>query len=958
MLLPAYARAMVPSPSLALRLAAAGLGLLATTGGCSGSSPTPEKPAAITPRPIDVELPIDRWTAFAPRGRGAVAARTELADGSTLELIDGLQVHTDAAGRLLGVEDAPVSARGVSRVPDKLGGGVAFFGSGGAALAPSPLAPAKVLTQQAVRDLSFGPRGALVLFEDGRRGMLDPRTGAASPLSPPNMVGVALADDGFTAALLEGGRLLISRDAGATYEASPSPGTFVELFTTAGAIHAVDVEGALLHVTPTALVPVAAPPARPFDPRWPHTESPLELAVRDGALLDPDHAIVAARGSVHEIDLRRGAVKATEAGVLPVNRPCATLSLSSEILFACPDDGRLAIFTRPRDRPGVRLERTFAGQGRLVRGGGDALLYAGTCQGDTTKAGRACVRGKEGWTSIDRAKLFEGEKPAVLLAWVPTATSALAILGGQPSGILDAATGERTVVEGPEGQRLATIISPRSEAVEHRFHVVDGAIEGWARDESWIRIANGGKTIEPAPFRMQGVRIAGPHALAMGPDETLWQSSDWGRTFREVATPPARLGHPSACSAAGCTFGRWVRAGWDESTPVGRPPPRTAAPARPDRAPALPELRCGTAGPQVRRAVAEGGERPPGLGAELLGASDAATVFRPGPADPSGRVESGSGLGAVETGPASAVAEDGRVKGTTSRAVRYVVPFDPAGALRSARFDVAGMIDAAHRAAIGPLDGNVLAAEGLVLPVLGAARDDAEVLLLRDVGIATWVRARGAPIQLATTSAELDVGTPTAAVRSGEELAVLFTQGNGDATVLRLGAGRAERLFAMPTVHRPDASPRTVDTLALGADGAVAVLRVPTAGPPDAADPAWLLRADGTTQPLAAWSTLAADGAPGCEAARGARAIVTTDVPWIQLGPARRTTARSVMRVRWSEERVCLEAGEIFSAEHDTPQGSARSRVVVTFGARPQAGLVLVDAGVELREPRTCVLGL
>lgn len=938
---------------------------LLTIAACASSEPTPAAaPRAgtdVVASPVPVILPFGD---FVERRGTSRPTRTSAGGGATLAIIDDQRVAFDAQGRVTGASESPPQSRGVVAIPSALGGGFAIHGASGIFRTETPFGPLKRLVAFSVQSLSFGPRGALVELDDGRLRLVDLEAGSVSPVAPLGAVSMAVAGPRLAGALIEDGSALISRDGGNTWVAAPAhPHRFTELLVEEGSseLILVDTERTALRVEERRLSPVSSAPQRAtpavVDPRWVGDPDPLEATVSRGTVLDDARAIVSSGGAIFVIDRGSGAIQSVEPGALPPNRTCTALGFSRDILFVCPDDGRVSVLRRPRSGGPVETEITFAGSGHLVRGDGDALLYTGTCEGDATQVGAACLRKKDGtWAPIDRTGLFAAQPGGVVLAWVPTDESALAILGGDAFGILDAGTGERSVLDKPVGQKLASLVPARSDAVEHRLRVVHGAIEGWSSNGDFIRIEKGGALVKIAPFKMSGVRFAGPHGLAAGPAETLWQTSDWGKTFVEVPTPPFRIGQPYACGEAGCIFSQWMRRGWSDerARPTKRDRKAQAAITLPKAS--LPALRCTVSGPQSTRSRApdESGT-PLGLGGDALRAGEIVTTFADGPDGPMGRIAARDEIRALESGPPSR-APEGVLEPTSSRRIRFTSPFDPSATIQTATYRASDLVEGARRAGDARPTTAELEGSGHAIAVLVAPGAPAELLLYRDsIALGTWLRGKDSVV-LSMRTSEVDLGMAIGAARRGDALTMLVSSSSADATIVAAGPGHMEKVFGVPGPSGPGPRTRTMDALGIGANGEAAILRMHARTPPDASDPALLLTASAPPSQLAAWSTLTADGAPGCESAEGVRAVVTTDPPWIQLGAAPPDDGLMMARVRWSASRVCLEAVEITNATHDTPAGSATSRIIATFGAKAQAGLAIVAPGVELREPRACQL--
>src|SRR5450631_1031894 len=87
--------------------------------------------------------------------------------------------------------------------------------------------------------------------------------------------------------------------------------------------------------------------------------------------------------------------------------------------------------------------------------------------------------------------------------------------------------------------------------------------------------------------------------------------------------------------------------------------------------------------------------------------------------------------------------------------------------------------------------------------------------------------------------------------------------------------------------------------------------------PPTTDNPAWLLSDDAAPVELAPWSSLEVATSPACADKSGYRAIVQTGKSWLSVDGAsgfRPQTGMTAL-VRWSTERVCLEAVEVGFSE-------------------------------------------
>ncbi len=104
------------------------------------------------------------------------------------------------------------------------------------------------------------------------------------------------------------------------------------------------------------------------------------------------------------------------------------------------------------------------------------------------------------------------------------------------------------------------------------------------------------------------------------------------------------------------------------------------------------------------------------------------------------------------------------------------------------------------------------------------------------------------------------------------------------------------------------------DAIAVAPDGKLAIVRTTSGSEPPTVDaPAWLLSADAPPVELAPWASLEPATSPACAKTDGYRALIQTATPWLEVEGARFSGNPPGMSaiVRWSPERVCLEAVEI-----------------------------------------------
>jgi hypothetical protein len=674
-------------------------------------------------------------------------------------VLRGSQVRTSRD-----VADPPLQS--AWRVPARLGGGFLFRAHAELYASDSfdgLLRPVVSLPSD-VADVAFAPKAVLVRAESGERWMIDPATGKRLPMMPPGLLQIAALDDGRAAALVEGGALLLSTDAGqhwtdATGRLGHPP---VRVFVARrGTTHEeslwVETQGggALGLVAGGRLAAFAAlPPVepaaslRPITAAWREEEPALRRAVRSGAPSRDGSALVMASGDLVRVDLASGAVDVVTAGKLPPDATCVATRTQDDVVFTC---GRVAgasfVVAHALDHAPV-VEQTFAdGAGRFVVSDDGGILWVGGCERPSAGTHRvACVRAPGGgsWqeVNLDGPGDAGAATPFDVVRWIPRADGgAIAIvsdIGGTANawGLVDARTGEvhawpldaltplvRAALQAGEGSRLSAI-DPTRLADRGWTVTPQGTLRGWAaagNASAAVEIGVDG-SFQTSPFAFERVASAGPLALARTREGRIWQTLDRGATWSEVAAPPAAKPggwiDPHACSLVGCDLGAWYRVGW-ASTPPETQPPATVAPAAPriEQSPA-PILACRPTGDAKRVAVSRGERSPDDLG---LGASHVAVADASGRTDFVRLVFPRRIVGAVrDTDAADEADARAMVHGPTTqpgddrivvsgfdkdpmalvRAVTFVPAFDPLGSLRRGSLAMRDLVVAERAAGV------------------------------------------------------------------------------------------------------------------------------------------------------------------------------------------------------------------------------------------------------------------
>ena len=934
--------------------------------GC-GTSPAPTVSSPAGPQ-VTIAAPIgDRpeLPEFLVRMSALQPSALDLGGGRFGVLVSHNRVVVDGNGAVLSfVEDEPFAVHGVAKSPGRAGGYlVVGDGVGWAERFDGDL---RTLMTGTLRATSVGSGFVLATTNDGRAVAVDIETGARRTGLPLGLFQVA-TDDRVTAGVAHGGWSYVSRDGGKRWEdvTRQLPWRPSGVSLREGSVVFERVEGAhVLAVLADGLGP-APPPAvaRPPDPQWPDARSPLEAALAEGVPIGDELAILTRKDSAYVVSLRTGQLVEAALGVFPPGLDCSAMETGEAILFLCGGGGQTpaAVFVRDRAGGPLRLEKTFSGRGGFVRGTGDSLLYTASCTASEEKDGIACLRSGPGrWKQLDVSEALKeawgaGRHQAT---WVPTATSAWVVVLGRQGGVWNATTGSRSQVDEAAMRVLIDVFRGSSARVTRDFTALDdGTIVGRGHDGSGVRVKSGGKVVERSPYRFSVVRGSGPHALALK-DGRLWQSNDWGFTYSEVKRPPDAVGgrlDPDACSPVGCVLRSWLRVGWNDASPSSQPRAKPRRSTTPDLLPEPPltALACVRTGAPAVRAVSPRDGQRAGFGATVLREFEGQYVgsYPRGVVAPAfGDVEATSFLGQV-TGRAAAYADSGQIViSHPKRVLRWIAPFDQTAQIRRASVTVGQLVLAAQSVGGDPMDPSDTEQSQIALPVQGKACS--AVFPVTDDAV-VWARTKGSALALSTGSTgEYRIAS---AVQTGtDELGVLLFNARYGVSVRRLGVARAQPVFALPA-SLSGSVPVTPDALAVGPGGRLAVIRIPTLGPPTAQYPALLLRPDAPPVALAPWSTLAVEGSPECQGEEGYRAVVLTPSQWMHLGSRFEYEGERLgaFSVRWNDQRVCLEAVEL-PASYGSNDGDYYSYVVARFGDKPSAGRVFVGEGLEIREPLAC----
>jgi hypothetical protein len=922
---------------------------------------------------------------------GARNSLTEQALGAgRVGIITGGGLSREVVGPDGSVERAPDLAStpllGGVPIPARLGAGYLFWSARALYRAHSFVGPLEAVAPLPtnVIGVEFGPDFVLVFAPESRPRAFSLGPPGELPLSPRGVIDVASADDGCSVALDATGRALASTDGGKSWKdvtralAAPTQALREDA---QGAAFVLSKDAAVGlqkdgQLTPRPVADAASAAPGPQASDW------LRRAVVAGLPVSGAQALVAddAHGTAL-VDLESGSVSSSIAAA-PAGS-CVPISLAEEGLVMCVAYGAKTTTTIVSHARGAdpQVEKTFAGAVQVLPG--HALSVVASCSGAATE-GVACIRRSPGvWVEVSvGAELLKAWKP---VSWLPRDDGTVAVIASErgaqgrmpTAALIEPTSGSVT----PWDASIDQVMPDRAAgSLGSSFRLfTDGTLRGFTATGVISVDAKGHVSRSPRTFA--SISSAGARALARDGADRLWQTSDYGAHWVEIAPPPfdsmpidlaPRLFGDSSgrtggihCSLVGCALdhlsgtGSWLRMGWSED------PPRASATDGSDGklvitplplpsplpSPALPTLRCRTrsAGPLRARPTPT----------PRRGQADAEIRYRDAFSLPERYV--GYGLRAVVQHKALDVragTRDQPVESHVSIGVQFVEPLDPAARTRQ----ITASLRSGSETALDAQDGTAR-------PVLSPEPGHAGGLLLVKEGLSFFLTNAGKAQPLPSGC------TPASGyVDARGKLFVACAEWSGATRIEDALDGRS-LLSLPPAAHFrreprvgmsafPPGSPVFVnpDSIAVGQDGSLRILRLaPGAEPPTTDDPAWLLSDDAAPVDLAPWSSLELATTPACLHGDGYRALIQTARPWVRVDDSTGVGRAAGMTalVRWSTERVCLEAievgfGELGQTKLERPvQVMAVARFV---GKGVGSGLLGAESTSTVREPATCEL--
>lgn len=345
-----------------------------------------------------------------------------------------------------------------------------------------------------------------------------------------------------------------------------------------------------------------------FDPedRWPNDNevtSALEAAVGEGLLLPNGEALGANNGLVARVQLKTG--RASEMLRIGSSAErCSPVAVNDRALVVCESGRTVSVL----DAGSGNVERSFDVEqeivwDRFVVADGEALGFVGPCGGrnpgppvdvvataspasiSTQRSAAFCVRTPDGSWVEHKLDAIDATD---VLAWIPqangAATAIIALTGTFLHGVTPVEVrGRLRIVRIARNAPPIDISAYNSESaklVSHALHVLpDGTVEGWLSSGHGpsgvmsVKIDPQGRPEQrPVPARTTSFMTNGRFAVARTEEGRYFETTDFGRTFQAIDPPPGHQGEPMAVSSVGAQFGPYLRVGWgSHAKPL--PPP-------------------------------------------------------------------------------------------------------------------------------------------------------------------------------------------------------------------------------------------------------------------------------------------------------------------------------------------------------------------------------------------------
>ncbi|MFO0564217.1 MAG: hypothetical protein U0263_01070 [Polyangiaceae bacterium] len=874
-----------------------------------------------------------------------------------------------------------------ARIPTAFGGGFFFWSAQAlysARTFAADLEPVVGLDTPIDR-ASFGPGYALLFGSDGSRFAVSLPGKKVTAIPTVGLIDVGMAPDGRGVMLSEPDRVWTLAEGGKAWrDVSQTAQGVAELVTaphdlwlrrTTGEALRVEKDGSLSEhrSLPETLT---RPPKPVEDPRWPASlqDAPLTRAVQRGIPLDEHTALVEVAGALARVDLASGTLKQMGPALLASASNCELLPVEEDVLLVCLTRAGGAVVLSQVGSSSPKVEHVFGRAGAFFAGSLGTLAFAGPCEEhDVSSSAVVCVRQRDGsWRELGDGGRAQDPKASDAGAprpqrsvqrWIPTrGGGAIGLVVSESGGLLDAASGAFTPFSSDHFRRESGLVATSSrEVITDNFAATDdGRVIGYSGTTSIALAADG--RVERSPQQFQTLESSGALALAIDSEQRVWQSSDFGRTWAEVARPPGTDPRTSLrierCSRVGCQVGEFYRLGYRKGLPSMPSPIEVDVPPRPPRT-ELPRLTCERVEPPrtqwaTRTRSADGTFTESfDFGAKKLSVRDGdlaqitlwpeaggddyvlgATLFE--------RVLSSSGDPAAS-----------RLLGKL-RTFRFFEPFGPPKLVES-RFTWTELLTRAAQAGSPEANEGPSEDQRGAVPVLPEKGLEGAGLLVPDPrGVVGWIRP-GVPMRIFALGREnLGMSPVSALLRGKDELIVLAQESDCQSRVISVTAAGARTLFDLPRRPTRTGCTRERDALGVSSSGELGVLRRPGRGPPTRDDPALFFVPGKPSVALAPWSGVSACGSD----AQGIRSLVGSPEPWLELAtPGLTSQGPTLAVVRWSAEQVCTEAVLVGAPVAETPEVSISTAVVARFSTNPSADRRGFALGAEHVESLRCTVG-
>ena len=600
-----------------------------------------------------------------PSPRSSVVAVPVGSSGALGLVVDKTRILVGRGEPRVGPDVPEQTIAGLRPIPARMGGGFLFWTDNNVYRADTfdgvlrPIAR----TTDAIQNMSFAPKFALVRTKNGERWALGIPSGERAAVDPLGVSDVEGLDDGRALAFNDSGAAFSSMDSGAHWtdvtsqlHSSPTRVAVIDeelwLYEASGGAFRFEADGHLAAFDKQP--PEPQPELRPHDPRWRGAEAPLRTALQSGASVDDSTAIVVEQGDIVRVDVHSGEITGIIAGKLPPDAHCEAVPTANDVLFACVSKGSqsgtpsafVVSHTLSGDTPTV--EQTFQSVATFFGSDDGGLAIASPCTGTPSgpqDRGAVCVRQPGGtWQDYDVSALAgdagggigirmgSGGSDVNVARWIPRADGrAVAVVLDPTPGIYDPRTGQLESVETAARDVLAQGIrdrfgSYRKLAVAFNgmlgTTLVDwswsfsstGSLRGWQPHGGSVEIGDDGK-VTRSPYAFETMS-AGPYGLGRTEDGRFFQTSDHGGTWTEVAGPPSggAAGNLRACSTAGCDLGGFYRIGWAARPPRAETPQAPAKLAPEVRRTHPVEMTCRALAPAIAKVLPRTTNSPDDLG--------------------------------------------------------------------------------------------------------------------------------------------------------------------------------------------------------------------------------------------------------------------------------------------------------------------------------------------------------